>query len=281
MKNYFYILMCIFLLNFTKTNAQVSILANADKLYNSYSYFDASKLYDKYIGKLSPAKVKDSVLLRAALSHLKIRNFSKSSEYFTNLVQKGVALSDENKLNYINTLRSVEKYDLSDSLFIDYLRKNGDVKTVEIFSREQTRFNQNRAESNGYKITNLAVNTVNSDFAATFYGNNIVFSSARNLPIKKNRNGWTNQPYLGLYISEANSDGELLEPSIFSESVSIPYHDATIAFLNDSVGYITSSLLNKKKLVLEDNKTNPFKLYRIYKSKGKWERGNELIFITV
>lgn len=80
------------------------------------------------------------------------------------------------------------------------------------------------------ELTNLNLNSAQSDFGATLIDNQLVFASSRGEgPLYS----WNNQPYLDLYIAqnpEANQENNV-KP--WSAGFNTPYHESSVAFSPD------------------------------------------------
>lgn len=270
---FFTLLCCIALANSLQAQNRVT---KAKELYNAYAYEDAAKIYDKYIENTAVEKIDEEILFQAANTHLKLRHFEKANKYYGILKQKAVIFPDEELLNYVKVLRATENYSLSDSLYLAHLKSKSDVKGIERYLDQLNTFKVLRESDNGFKIFNLSINSPYSDFSTSVYNNKIVYSSSSNTEANKNTYRWTGQPYLSLYIADANTEGQLVKPTLFSSELTSKYHEASVVFLNDSLGFLTSSKLEKGKLNLDNNRTNRFSIYRIFKSGGKWVKGGEI-----
>jgi outer membrane protein OmpA-like peptidoglycan-associated protein len=84
-----------------------------------------------------------------------------------------------------------------------------------------------------YRVKNLGVNTKYSDFGTSFYQGDAIFASARPQD-NESRRDWTNgQPYLDLYRGAIAGDGEIMDPTNFSEDLDTRYHESNAIFTKD------------------------------------------------
>lgn len=92
-----------------------------------------------------------------------------------------------------------------------------------------------QSTSGEYVIKNLKINTENSDFGTSFFGDSsIVFSAPKN---KRNliKNVWkpNSQQYLDLFIGSINSSGEIVNKQNLLGTINSKFHEAQVAFTND------------------------------------------------
>ena len=109
-----------------------------------------------------------------------------------------------------------------------------------------------------------------ADFGTAYYGDKIVFTSARDTTSTNKLYSWNKEPFLNLYVADKSDvDGSLFQPKLFLQNVMTKYHEATATFTPDlKTVYYTTNIILKKKLVVDDSKTNNFQIV-----KGKIEDG--------
>jgi hypothetical protein len=93
-------------------------------------------------------------------------------------------------------------------------------------------------KSGKYTVKNLAVNTENSDFGASFYKNKqVVFASPKAKTFWSTivKSYWkpNGQRFLNLYSSDVDVDGELINKVELNAEVNSKYHEANVSFTND------------------------------------------------
>lgn len=113
------------------------------------------------------------------------------------------------------------------------------------------------------------------------FQNKIVFTSARDTTkFSQKLYNWNNQPFLNLYIAERNAaDGNLLNAELFLPNVMTKYHEATATF--DSSGktiYYSTNIVKKKKLVIDESKTNNFQIIKGSIVNNKLENSEKVFF---
>lgn len=246
-----------------------SKLKKADNLFKTYFYVDAAKMYDEYFETEKKPSVQ--TIKNAADSYYKIDDDRNALKYYQKLYDiQGLSMSDDYFLKYVQSLKGVTDYEKADKLIKEYLVKKGDQKQIEHFN-SQKRMNDSLAKTAPrYTAKNLEINTSKADFGAAYYGEKIVFTSARDTSSTNKLYSWNKEPFLNLYVADKNSiTGELMKAELFLSNVMTKYHEATATFTPDlKTVYYTTNIVLKKKLIIDDSKTNNFQIV-----KGKIEDG--------
>jgi len=101
----------------------------------------------------------------------------------------------------------VADYPKADMILGEYLKYN--VNTAKFLA------NLNMNVPYYYTLQPMAKNTSNGDFGIAFYGDKVVFASARNK--ESELFNWNNKPYLDLYVAKVNDKGLLTEVKPFQK----------------------------------------------------------------
>jgi len=131
-------------------------------------------------------------------------------------------------------------------------------------------------------ITNLNVNSANSDFGVSFYKDNqIIFSSSRkgNRLIKRL---WspTNDSFLDLFIGKKTFLTVVDDIRVFSKNINSKFHESSVSFSPDynTVYFTRNNFINGKLGATDANKNIALKLYKATKVMGEWKNVKELPF---
>lgn len=262
------ICLIILLVSFGTVFSQ-SKLNKADKLYRTYYFVDAAKAYDEYF--LTEKKPSIQTIKNAADAYYKIDDDRNALKYYQKLYDiQGLSMTEDYFLKYIESLKGVTDYEKADALTKEYLAKKGDQKQINHFNN-QKRMNDSLSKTiPRYTAKNLDINTSMADFGTAYYGDKIVFTSARDTTSTNKLYSWNKEPFLNLYVADKSDvDGSLFQPKLFLQNVMTKYHEATATFTPDlKTVYYTTNIILKKKLIVDDSKTNNFQIV-----KGKIEEG--------
>ncbi|WP_299060344.1 OmpA family protein [uncultured Polaribacter sp.] len=137
-------------------------------------------------------------------------------------------------------------------------------------------------EMENYTIKNIAVNTENSDFGVSYFGDNqAIFASSRKekgAPAKVWKDN--RQPFLDLYEGILDEDGEINNAKPFSSTLNTKYHESNVAFTKDlKTVYFSRNNYLKKKYTASKKGTNLIQLYRAtIGDNGEWTDIKEMPF---
>jgi outer membrane protein OmpA-like peptidoglycan-associated protein len=113
------------------------------------------------------------------------------------------------------------------------------------------------AQLQKYKVTNLAINSYDSDFGASYYGDNIVFASARKDKSNTNKK-WkgNNQRFLNFYLGKANEAGEIYSYQSLKGESNSRYHESNAVFSKDlkTVYFTRNNYYEHRKGLSSDRK---------------------------
>ncbi|WP_337965168.1 OmpA family protein [uncultured Flavobacterium sp.] len=252
-----------FVLSFTLGFAQTN-LKKADALFRDYSYLDASKAYEEILQNIKNPSAQ--TIKNAADSYYFISDARNALKWYRKLYEvQGNNLTDIYYLRYIQTMKAVMDYDEADKITKEYLNKKGDKKEINRYVAQKAQMDSLAKTKSLYTIKNLDINTSKSDFGAAFYGDKIVFTSARDTTkFGEKLYSWNNQPFLSLYVAERNpADGSLFNETVFLPNIMTKYHEATASF--DASGktiYYSTNIVKKNKLVIDQDKVNNFQIIK-------------------
>jgi outer membrane protein OmpA-like peptidoglycan-associated protein len=256
-----YILSLLFC--FVSVLAQTN-LKKADALFKNYSYTDAAKAYEECLQKINKPSVQ--TLKNAADSYYFISDNRNALKWYQKLYEiQGDNLSDIYYLRYIQSMKGVMDYDNADKVTKEYLNKKGDQKEIDRYIYQKKLLDSLSKAKSLYTLKNIAINTDKSDFGATFYGDKIVFTSARDTGnFDKKLYNWNKQPFLNLYVAERSAiDGNLFNEVLFIPNVMSKYHEATATFSPDwKTMYYTTNILKNNKLVIDESRINNFQIIK-------------------
>ena len=125
-----------------------------------------------------------------------------------------------------------------------------------------------------YKVRNINVNTISSDFGVTYYKDSvIVFSSTRKSDDNSNRK-WkgNNQRFLNFYIGKIDKNGDLKEFKSVGGEGNTKYHEACATFTSDGkrVYFTRNNYYKSKKGLSRDRKMKLAIYIADVKDDGSW-----------
>lgn len=257
--------------------AQESKIDKAKENFEKYDFIEAIEEYE--------ALVKEGYNDIEIYQRLGDANFFNSNYKVAAKWYRGLYLSSNTKLDaeylfrYALSLKSLERYDESNDI-LGQIKDTAasDTRLKKYLDRPNYLKDILRA-SNRYQIYKLAINSTVSDFAPSFYGDALVFSSAKPLNKKiKKVHGWNAMPFLNIYFTpqaEANNATiKQLEGELNSEA-----HESSTAFSKDGkTVYFTRNNFWNGDFIRDSLGISRLKIYRATKIENKWTNVVELAF---
>lgn len=267
----------LFMLASHNGHAQKAQLNAADKKYEQYAFIDAIKIYERVA-----EKGYKSVDLFQKLGNAYYFNgeLAKANKWYTELFALNEQVEPEYYYRYSQTLKASGDYDKANKMLSMFSEKNGTDLRAQQFEKSKNYLDVIKENSGRYIVENAGINSAYSDYGTSFLGNQLVFSSNRELPgISKRVQSWTNQQFTGFYASAVDGDGKLGTPEKFLQDVETKYNEATPVFTNDGkTMYFTRNNFNNGKKGKNSERTIGLKLYKATLENGKWSKAIELPF---
>lgn len=274
----FYILSLLFCL--TATFAQTKF-KKAEKLFSTFSYVDAAKMYEEYLSTTD--KPSTDAIKHAADSYYFTDDNRNALKWYQKLYDiQGETMSEDYFLRYVQTLKGATDYAKADQLTKAYLEKKGDQKEIARYMNQKKYTDSLATAQPLYTLRNLDINSSKSDFGAAFYGEKIVYASAKDTTkFNEKLYSWNKQPFLDLYVAERNAvDGSLFAETVFLPGIMTKYHEATATFSPDgkTVFYTTNIVRKNDKLVIDKSRTNNFQILKANLEGDKVGKPEKLFF---
>ena len=242
----------------------------ADKQYEKYAYIDAIKTYVRVYnrGYKSP-----EMLQKLANAYYFNGELEKAAKYYGELFTLTEDLEPEYFFRYAQSLRSIKEYDKADAMMAKFIAKNQNDSRGKLFSKQRDYLAEIKRNSGRYNIENAGINSKYSDYGTSFYGNKIVFSSARDTGnFSKKIHTWTGQNFTNLYSTDVSTDGTLGGVDKFGKKINTKFHESTTAFSKDGkTVYFTRNNYIDGKRGKDGNKVTLLKIYKASLVDSVWK----------
>jgi outer membrane protein OmpA-like peptidoglycan-associated protein len=251
--------------------------ANADKKYDQFNYVDAIKTYERIA-----AKGYKSVDLFQKLGNSYYFNgeLAKANKYYTELFALKEEVAPEYYYRYSQCLKSVGNYKKADEMLTKFNQKSGNDERGKLFDKNKDYLAEIKKNSGKYTVESLNINSPYLDYGSAFYGDKLVFASARetdNFLVRKS--DWNDQSFMNLFQSTIKADGTLDKPEKLSRNITTKFHESSPIFTRDgNTMYFTRNNYNNGKKGKDDNKAVLLKLYKSVKNGNDWSDATELSF---
>jgi len=257
--------------------AQDGHTRQASLLFEDYEYVDAIDNYSKLVDKGHSNKETYKKLGDANYYNAK---YTEAAEWYGKLVKiDSNDIEPEYYYLYAQALKSQERYKESDKWMQKFMEKSKNDSRALRFNEVRDYLNRIEKNSDRYIIRNMSINSEESDFAPSFYGENLVFSTARDSGIvTRNIHVWNKQSFLNLYKVEKEDD-EYTNVDRFSKKLNTKAHESSTAFTNDGETlYFTRNNSDNGAFSRDEIGISRLKIYRAKQKNGKWGKIKSLPF---
>lgn len=272
-----YILLIITLFTVTsKGYSQEKKVKKGDKNFEKFAYIDSRDIYLKVVDKGFESQ---DLYQHLGDSYYFTAELEEASKWYDLLFQKyKQTVTSEFYFRYAQTLKSLKKYDEADAIMARFYEANPTDKRAENYENEKDYLDFIELQSGRFDLVKVTMNSENSDFAPTFYGDQLVYASCRtNGNTSKKNHKWNDQPFSDLYVTELRNEKSTITG--FSSKINTKYHESTAVFTKDGKTiYFTRNNYTNNKLKESENGVNLLKIYRSRQIDGKWQKAEELSF---
>ena len=256
---------------------QINTEKSADKKYDQYAYINAIRTYERIAAKGYKSvemfqKLGNSYYFNAELE--------KAAKWYDELFSMTQDVDPEYYYRYAQTLKATGQYAKADEMLLKFSQKSGNDSRAKLFAQNRNYLDEIKANSGRYKIQDAGINTKYSEYGGAFYGNKLVFTSARDTGfLFQRKHKWSNQYFTKIYSSEMTSDSTLGTPKMFAKNIKIPFHEASPVFTKDGqTMYFTQNNYLKGKKGKNSEKVTLLKIYKAKLIDNKWSNVEELPF---
>ncbi len=228
--------------------------SKGDAYFFQYEYKAAIEAYEQDMGK---GTLTEQQFLNLADSYFKNNNFEKASEVYLKLYEKDSLLGNHHLNKMMQSLLKVSGEGKNDTLLTAMSSKFRKEFLENFDFNNQILSKKEEDEALDFQIFNLKSNSPQSDFAPSFYEDQLLFSSGRSLD-KRNIYSPAGESYLNIFKAKSRKDGQIsADVQPFTEINDSDYHKATPYYAKGLKGifYVLSNTENGN-LAFDDNGKN-------------------------
>lgn len=253
--------------------AQTKDTKNADKLFKSYEYVNASKEYLKLEEK---GKADAYVYKQLGDCYYNVFNTVEAEKWYAKAI--GAKEQDaETYFNYAQMLKANKKYDEAKKVMEKFASMAPNDDRAKVMD-EGTLSNLQR-DSKKWEVKTVSINSKYSDFGAYLNNDKVYFASARNTSRKTYE--WNDQPFLDLYSVDF-TDGTLGQTPVEVAGLNTQYHEGpvTVSADGNTIYFSRESFAEKQFVKSSDKKIKMGKmfLFKATNDNGKWVNVTALPF---
>ena len=259
--------------------SQTNDLIQADKDFDRFAYIDARDIYLKVV---EDGYGSAEIYKKLGDTYYWNSEYDNASKWYLRLVEQfPEQTTPEYYLRAAQSLKTQSNYLRSDQMMEQYTIVAGDNLISKNFKKNKEYLSEIAFQSKKYELVKTNISSATSDFGSAYYKGNIVFASADGT-VGENRDLWTDQPYLDLFVATRDSLGQLSEKEPLSDKINTKYHESSAVFTQDGeVIYFTRNnyAQGDRKPGRDKQRTVRLKLYTSTKdSLGNWTDAVELPF---
>jgi outer membrane protein OmpA-like peptidoglycan-associated protein len=216
--------------------------SRGDDLFFQYEYQKAVYAYEaeKAAGTLT-----EQQFLNLADSYFQTNKFEKAADAYLELFKKDTLMSGHHLNKMLQSLSETANKERNTAFLATMSSRFQKELWENMEFNEQLLENDSAGPELNYQIFNLMGNSPQTDFAPTFYKDQLLFSSGRTLN-KRNTYAPGNEGYFNIYQSKLGSDGQISAVQPFSGVPSSNYHKAT-PFYSEKLNSILYVLSNTQE----------------------------------
>ena len=178
---------------------------------------------------------------------------------------------------YAQALRAEKQYDKSTEMIALY--QEAVSSSDDLYSSQSISEIENGSAT--FEIEKLKVNAAKfSDFAPSFYGEQLLFASTRDTgTFTKRIHKWNDQPFLDLYVGDIDENNQVATASKLPGNVNTEFHESTALLSTDgNTLYFTRNNFTNDTYKADSNNTNRLKLYKAQRNGDGFNNVEELPF---
>ena len=194
--------------------------------------------------------------------------YDKACKWYGQLLQlEDIELSPDYMYRYAQALKSVKKY-VESSIWMEKFIKAraNDLRAIK-YSKNTDYLKGLTAPLESYEVQNFyEINSKDSDFAPSFFEDEIVFTSARNSKSMVNA-----LPYLNLYRTTLTDNKQSGIVQLFSESINSKANESSTIFTKDGkTVYFTRNNFRKGSFKRDKEGISRLQIFRAKYKEGEW-----------
>ncbi len=248
----------------------------AEDYIESYAYHTAIETYKSLVKKgYSDARIFKNL----GDANYANAQYKEAVSWYSRLFRlKNAGTNTETMYRYAQSLKSNGEYTASKVWMKKLEEQDVQDGRVKKFNDQQDYLEDIKNLSGRYTLKNLAINSTESDFAPSFYGESLVFASVRDTGmVIRQVNEWTNKPFSDLYSVKPRLNGKFSLPEKLSKTLNEKTHETTTAFSKDGKTlYFTRNNSSKGKFSRDKKGVSRLKIYRAVLENGEWSNVTEL-----
>ena len=265
----------ITLLSSASLTAQSNETKRADKHFNKYEFVEAATDYLKLV---TDSKADTYVYSQLAECYYNVFNTVEAEKWYAKALE--TASDPEMVYNYSQMLKANGKYEESNAQLDAFASMRPADHRATAFRENPNYLPKILEKGKKFNVQNLGINSEVSDFGGTIKNGKLYITSARNDRDSRKTYGWNEEPFLDIYTSNINDEGEFQTPFIIENNINTKYHEGIVSFSPDGNTMYFSRESFYEKIYERDPSTkykiSVLNLYKSVNQEGQWSEAEAL-----
>ena len=231
-----------------------------------------------YLKLVTDSKADTYVYSQLAECYYNVFNTVEAEKWYAKALE--TASDPEMVYNYSQMLKANGKYEESNAQLDAFASMRPADHRATAFRENPNYLPKILEKGKKFNVQNLGINSEVSDFGGTIKNGKLYITSARNDRDSKKTYGWNEEPFLDIYTSNINDEGEFQTPFIIENNINTKYHEGIVSFSPDGNTMYFSRESFYEKIYERDPSTkykiSVLNLYKSVNQEGQWSEAEAL-----
>ncbi len=212
--------------------ANKASVALAEKAYNNEKYFLAADLYKKAIPDVRKKEAKAELTFKIGECYRLISNNKQAATWYEKAIKAGYDSTDAyNK--FANALKAQDRFDDAIDVYKELLAKNpNDSSTMKAIENCKMVIEWKKKDVFFDVYNEASLNTKDMEYAPSFYGKGIIFTSNRGTVKGKNYYERTGKNYENIYATANSGKNKWSKPESLNKDINTAFNEGVASFDN-------------------------------------------------
>jgi peptidoglycan-associated lipoprotein len=219
---------------FYSCGAQKPSVAAAEKAFNNEKYFMAADLYKKAIPDVRKKEAKAEITFKIGECYRLINNNKQAGTWYEKAIKAGYE-EDTVYVQYANALKAQDRFDDAIDVYKEHLTKKPNDSVIIGKIENCKKIIEWKKKDVNFEVYNEAsLNTKDMEYAPSFYGKGIIFTSNRGTVKGKNYYERTGKNYENIYASQTTGKNKWTKAEPLNKDINTPFNEGVASFDNNN-----------------------------------------------
>jgi peptidoglycan-associated lipoprotein len=217
---------------FFSCGSQKASVALAEKAYNNEKYFTAADLYKKAIPDVRKKDTKVELTFKIGECYRLINNHKQAATWYDKAIKAGYDSSFA-YLKLADALKAQDRFDDAIDAYKELLAKNpNDSATMKLIENCKMILEWKKKDVFFDVYNETSLNTKDMEYAPSFYGKGIIFTSNRGTVKGKNYYERTGKNFENIYAAQNTGKNKWSKPESLNKDINSAFNEGVASFDN-------------------------------------------------